>query len=449
MLAPLILLPIKLILAAALLIARRDAAAMWIALCFLFAGLFEASSLVQLLSPPSPYTEFAVQVLTFIRETGMPYTLIMAGLASLDWRRPQLLRWIGLPLLAPPVMTLAFAENGVLQLTHPFFLSWCSAYLAGTVLLLLGKAMLAYAQPWRPYKSGAVWLLVPIALGLLLFHYWFPTVQGLRDALVIGTVFALCLLPALAAQLGRNRRTIAWERRVEAEAVQLAARGMSLLNRTVDAYLTPTVHDEPSRFDENEAPTASLPSQTDIELLRTRLRHAQLHLEDTPPQEEPYSMNELIRGAVSDCSAYAEHKGAAVRFRSELHVVVRCDPGQLRELVRCLLVNALDAVPPQGGLIDIRLERDRRGLVLEVSDNGPGIVSEHLPHIWQPFFTTRTADPNRLGLGLTYSLAAARKHGFQLEAASVPGRGASFRLLVPPRKLQALASSSQPASGRP
>src|SRR5262249_37521430 len=79
---------------------------------------------------------------------------------------------------------------------------------------------------------------------------------------------------------------------------------------------------------------------------------------------------------------------------------------ELQLVVFCLLENAADAVAPRrGGLIDVRLRRFRRGGVLEVRDDGPGLKPGDDERAFARFFTTKS---NRLGLGLPIARSLAR-----------------------------------------
>jgi two-component system sensor histidine kinase PhcS len=71
-----------------------------------------------------------------------------------------------------------------------------------------------------------------------------------------------------------------------------------------------------------------------------------------------------------------------------------------------------------------------RRLHVTVKDNGPGIASEHLARVFEPFFTTREVGQG-LGLGLSISYAVIERHGGVLFAESEMGRWASFSFDLP------------------
>lgn len=123
-----------------------------------------------------------------------------------------------------------------------------------------------------------------------------------------------------------------------------------------------------------------------------------------------------------------KHKATVVRDFGQLPEVW-CAPSQINQVLMNLIVNAVHAID-QGGHIILRTRLCDAAVHVEVADDGPGIAPEHLKRIFEPFFTTK---PVGLGTGLGLSIAAdiMRKHGGRLEVDSRPGRGSTFRIILP------------------
>ncbi|MCW3481837.1 ATP-binding protein [Neisseriaceae bacterium JH1-16] len=106
------------------------------------------------------------------------------------------------------------------------------------------------------------------------------------------------------------------------------------------------------------------------------------------------------------------------------------DPVALEQIVHNLLGNAIEALlgAPGERRITVSARRDADRYRLSVADNGPGIPPEHLPHLFEPFFTTRDGG---LGLGLPLCETLAGAMDGRLTAANAPAGGACFTLSLP------------------
>ncbi len=107
------------------------------------------------------------------------------------------------------------------------------------------------------------------------------------------------------------------------------------------------------------------------------------------------------------------------------------DPPQFRQAIWNLCINALEAMPDGGELrigAGIVTQRNRRKLEVWVADTGSGINSESLPHIFEPFFSTK---PEGSGMGLAVVHRMVQDHGGDVEVRSDPGGGTTFTLRLP------------------
>jgi signal transduction histidine kinase len=111
---------------------------------------------------------------------------------------------------------------------------------------------------------------------------------------------------------------------------------------------------------------------------------------------------------------------------------------QLKQVVLNLLLNAQDAMP-EGGQIFVSThvshEADPAFLLSEsvhivIRDTGKGIEEEHMPHIFEPFFSTKS-EAKGTGLGLWVSFGIVRNHGGNIRVRSRPGKGTTFTISLP------------------
>ncbi len=103
-----------------------------------------------------------------------------------------------------------------------------------------------------------------------------------------------------------------------------------------------------------------------------------------------------------------------------------------------LLLNANDAIGEGGGTITLTTMLNTEGgpagplaraVEIVVSDTGCGIPAADLPRIFDPFFSTK--GPKGTGLGLAVAWGIVEKHNGRIEVESTPGKGTSFRILLP------------------
>jgi two-component system cell cycle sensor histidine kinase/response regulator CckA len=118
---------------------------------------------------------------------------------------------------------------------------------------------------------------------------------------------------------------------------------------------------------------------------------------------------------------------------------VRVDPAQIDQVLMNLALNARDAMPRGGTLFleTANLEPGAPGcaahgrqVALTVRDTGQGMDEKTRAHLFEPFFTTKTAS-GRAGLGLPMVYGIVQQSGGQITVESEPGRGTSFRILLP------------------
>ena len=131
---------------------------------------------------------------------------------------------------------------------------------------------------------------------------------------------------------------------------------------------------------------------------------------------------------------------------------VLLDPTMTEQVVYNLVVNARDAMP-SGGRIRVRTRAlpDREGVRLEFEDTGTGMDDATKAKIFEPFFTTKAIGKGT-GLGLATVYSVVHQGGGRVEVDSSPGRGTTFRILLPrsagrPSSFDGLARVVPSASG--
>ncbi|WP_218950969.1 transporter substrate-binding domain-containing protein [Desulfoluna butyratoxydans] len=154
---------------------------------------------------------------------------------------------------------------------------------------------------------------------------------------------------------------------------------------------------------------------------------------DNSRQMEVMDLNEVVRAAtrlVDNSIKKATHSFSV--SCGEGLCKVRGNPQRIEQVVVNLILNACQALTAPEQAISLRTfnSPDRKGVVLEVRDQGSGIDPDHLPHLTDPFFTTKR-DTGGTGLGLSVSTTIVNEHGGVLSFASEPGEGTTVSLRLP------------------
>lgn len=149
------------------------------------------------------------------------------------------------------------------------------------------------------------------------------------------------------------------------------------------------------------------------------------------PQKSLGNINELIEKTIHLLKD--ETKNAEVVVEANLDRDIPdfyFDKGQLKQVLINLMVNAIEATPPEGK-ITLSTKGIDSTLRIEIKDTGIGIKTEDLPNIFKPFFTTKTRGS---GLGLAIAERIIRNHDGKISVESNEGKGTTFTLLLPIRK---------------
>jgi signal transduction histidine kinase len=142
------------------------------------------------------------------------------------------------------------------------------------------------------------------------------------------------------------------------------------------------------------------------------------------PQRRVVDVCSLVEQTLELIAGRAAAAGTVVVFdRPPGSIQMAIDPGQFRQVLLNLVVNAMDALKT-GGRIEVRLNREATGeLTLRVMDNGRGLPSELGAQIFDPFVTSKETG---LGLGLSICKRIAEAHAGAIEGKNQPGAGAEF-----------------------
>jgi signal transduction histidine kinase len=96
-----------------------------------------------------------------------------------------------------------------------------------------------------------------------------------------------------------------------------------------------------------------------------------------------------------------------------------------------LIMNSIEAIESEAGIIRISTRFDGNNFIVKVSDNGKGIPGEYINQIFEPFFTTKKRNEKGTGLGLSLVRRVVQSHNGQIQVESEEGRGTTFTVILP------------------
>jgi len=165
-------------------------------------------------------------------------------------------------------------------------------------------------------------------------------------------------------------------------------------------------------------------------LLRQMVNLSTIHSE----AQEKIKLNELIRETLLLLEIKINQANITLtEVYGDNLPEIRGSTVQISQVILNILINAID-VMASGGNLTVRTavkQTSEKGFVqLQISDTGDGIAPEHLPHIFEAFFTTKQENSGT-GLGLSISKDIVENHKGYISVESEPGKGTIFTILLP------------------
>lgn len=176
----------------------------------------------------------------------------------------------------------------------------------------------------------------------------------------------------------------------------------------------------------------------DLDIIERHTRQAQRVLQELLNFARPKAAGSGTADACAVAASVTEVfsvKAAKKRVRLDVTcppetLMVRMGVGELEQVVSNLVINALDAVAEDSGEIMVRVESVQDGVAIVVDDNGPGVAAQEVPHIFDPFYTTKAVGAGT-GLGLAVVYGLVRDVGGEVGVQRSKMGGACFRVVLP------------------
>lgn len=110
-------------------------------------------------------------------------------------------------------------------------------------------------------------------------------------------------------------------------------------------------------------------------------------------------------------------------------IEIYCNPQKIQQALMSLLINAIESMP-SGGTINVSMTRENNLAVIRIKDEGFGIPQKDLPHIFEPFYSTKEAAKGT-GLGLSVVYGIISLHNGHVEVEDTSNKGTTFKISLP------------------
>jgi signal transduction histidine kinase len=151
---------------------------------------------------------------------------------------------------------------------------------------------------------------------------------------------------------------------------------------------------------------------------------------DQEPEKTPANVNDILEKALSilENEFGLHHIRIGKDLAAEIPAIL-LDINQMEQVFVNLLINAVEAIGEKGDItVQSCMDSQRKWARIMISDTGIGIPRDHMPKIFEPFFSTKTKGT---GLGLAVSYGIVQKHQGSIQAVSQPGEGTTFTIEIP------------------
>lgn len=168
-----------------------------------------------------------------------------------------------------------------------------------------------------------------------------------------------------------------------------------------------------------------------ISMVRTLADARSLHAGELTLRLRPADLRDLVTPVVQMMDRMSERHPVALAMSSEA-LIVACDAERLQGVFENLLSNAIK-YSPDGGSIEVSVDKDEAAAIVTVRDYGMGVSTEALPHLFKRGYRAREAIATAPGLGIGLNLSAeiVRRHGGEIEIRSAEARGSIVTVRLP------------------
>lgn len=160
-------------------------------------------------------------------------------------------------------------------------------------------------------------------------------------------------------------------------------------------------------------------------LIRNLLTLAQLQADVLELKKESVYVKDILRDIQDSLEIMAELKGIQLICESDAAICISCDKHWMTEALLNIVKNSVEHTN-EGGTVKVQVVQDTIATHIHIVDDGEGIDSKHLPHIFERFYKAGNASANSIGIGLAMAKQIILKQNGTITVASKKGVGTDF-----------------------
>ena len=313
-----------------------------------------------------------------------------------------------------------------------------------------GSAHLVLIRDGDRFMPGLIgWLLPPLivtALGgglaflisrrivqpLQILNHWLPNLDTQSHELIPREVMQRPdEIGALARSLEESRRHLREEQALRHQSERLAALGRiatSLAHEIRNPAAAIRLHaDLLARQVPPEDVGAINLISDEVDRITDLVNQWLFVARAAPPRTKTHDLATLTHRVLHRLAPQLDHAGISATFDGTEPARVEVDGARIEQVLRNLLINAMQAMP-EGGEIRVQIRTEDERFVLEIRDEGPGFSEEALKRSSEPFFSEREGG---MGLGLTLAAEVMQAHQGSVEVINLSAVGASVSCFFP------------------
>lgn len=388
--------------------------------------------------------------LVFVSQNGFHYGVLMFSIVYSEIFTKKTKRELAYVLLVPVIfMFFVTTWNPSIKINYPYLLVWILPYAICSIFLLLYSYFQERNRSKKKNRLVILIIILPTIVANVILNNiakaLFPRTEVVQYlSIFIGYSFLMFIVfmfinGVLGIKLGFQKQLLD-------HTIKAVTSGTAILNHTIKNEINKIsdcmekINSLAVTKDSNALEYMQIVSNSTSHML-AMVERIQEQMQDIVYHEKPHNLVRLIDHTLILIKPYLEKTNVKVSKRFDIDVDLLCDSTHIQEVLSNIFKNAIEAMNPERGEIDIEVYSNKKRITLAIKDNGSGISKNNLPYVFNPFFTTKQRRLN-FGLGLCYCYNVMQESGGSLEIYSEEGVGTTLFLHFSSKKVIRITNST-------